>query len=274
MMGRVLMAGLGLLAIAAAAHAAVEIRLTPSPSEAPTPQGFMPGRLVVADPNSELPQAVRALTIRRAAGGPTVFYEASVAPGTSGEFRVAWPMVSVRETCVVSLLGEASPDGPVLLSRKVAALTDDVDAVEAIRAGLIDPPSYDDYIEALPRWPARVVRGVCLCAAGLLVALGAAMLIRGPAWRTVSALVAVTAATGAVYAVVSSCPAVEVRQIGDLLVVSSRRTVAWSHPAGEVAPVYRRARQMNADDMIVQPDKTLTVTIRPDEVRLFRRQEE
>jgi hypothetical protein len=256
--------------LASAAHAAVEIRLTPLPAAAVTAEGFIPAELTVADPNSQLPRAARAVTIRRAAGGPIMFYETSMAPGATGSFRVLLPMVSVRETYVVRLLAEASPTAPSVLRRDVTAQTDNVAAVEAARDKLIDPPAYDAYIEDLPRWPTWVTRSIFLAAVLLLVAMGAALLIRRRGWRLVAAGAAVAVASAGMYISLSQCPLVLARRGGDILAVSCRRTAAWSAPAKGIGPIYWRPQQMNQDDMVYQPDAALTVTLHPAEVRLFR----
>jgi hypothetical protein len=259
-----------LVIAAQAARAEVDVRLAPSPSAAVTAEGFLPAELTVADPNGELPRPASALAIRRAAGGPTMFYETSMAPGATGTFRVMLPMVSVRETYVVSLLAEATPTAPAVLRRDVTAQTDDVAAVEAARDRLIDRPAYDGYIEDLPRWPAWVTRNVVLAAALLLVAMGAALLIRRRTWRLAAGGAAVAVASAGLYISLSQCPPVIERRNGDILAVSCRRTTEWSDAARGIGPVYWRPQQMNQDDMVYQPDATLTLTLHPDEVRLFR----
>ena len=240
------------------------------PAAAVTAEGFLPAELTVADPNGELPRPARALAIRRAAGGPTMFYETSMAPGATGTFRVMLPMVSVRETYVVSLLAEASPTAQAVLRRDVTAQTDNVAAVEAARDRLIDRPAYDGYIEDLPRGPAWVTRNVVLAAALLLVAMGATLLIRRRTWRLAAGGAAVAAAVAGLYISLAQCPPVIERRTGDILAVSCRRTTAWSAAAKGIGPVYWRSQQMNRDDMLYQPDRTLTVTLHPAEVRLFR----
>jgi len=261
---------LSLLSFVTASHAAVEVRLTPLPAAAITAEGFIPAVLTVADPNGELPRAARALAIRRLAGGPTMFYETSMAPGATGSFRVLLPMVSVRETYVVRLLAEASPTAPAVLRRDVTAETDNVAAVEAARDKLIDPPAYDAFIEDLPRWPTWVTRSIFLAAVLLLVAMGSALLIHRRGWRLAAACAVVAVASAGLYISLSQCPSVLSRRGGDILAVSCRRTATWSAPAKGVGPVYWRPQQMNQDDMVYQPDAALTVTLHPNEVRLFR----
>lgn len=259
------------LFVATASNAAVEIRLAPVPGEAVTPEGFTPAELTIADANGQLPGVARALALRRSAGGPTMFYEASIAPGARGSFRVLLPMVSVRQTYVVRLLAEASPTAAVVLQQTVTAETDNVGAVEAARNLLINPPAYDDYIEDLPRWPTWAARNAFLVSLLMLVAMGATLLVRRPAWRLAAAGAVVAAASGAIYASLSNCPLVITRQNGDVWSVSCRRTTTWSAPANGLGPIYWRTRQMDQDDMVYQPAKTLTLTLHPNEVRLFRR---
>jgi len=259
------------LSVATASRAGVEMRLAPLPDEAVTPEGFTPAELAVADANGQLPRAAQALTLRRQAGGPTMFYQASIAPGTRGSFRVMLPMVSVRQAYVVRLLADASPTAAVVLRQTVTAETDNVGAVEAARNLLIDPPAYDDYIENLPRWPTWATRNVLATSLLMLVAMGATLLVRRPAWRLAVAGVVVAVASGAIHAGLADCPLVITRQNGNILAVSSRRTTTWSAPAEGLGPIYWRARQMDQDDMVYQPGRTLTLTLHPNEVRLFSR---
>ncbi len=260
-----------LISAVTAARAAVEMHLTPLPGKAVTPEGFTPAELRIADANGQLPSAAQAITLRRLAGGPTMFYEASIAPGASGSFRVLLPMVSVRQTYVVRLLTEASPTASVLLEHKVTVETDDIGAVETARNRLLDSPAYDDYIEDLPRWPTGTVRNAFLVSVLMLVGMGATLLIRRPVWRLLAAGLVVAAASGAIYVSLANCPLVITRQDGDICSVSCRRTTTWSAPARGLGPIYWRTRQMDQDNMVYQPAKTLTLMLRPNEVRLFRR---
>ena len=200
-----------------------------------------------------------------------MFYQASIAPGAHGSFRVLLPMVSVRQTYVVRLLAEASPMAAVVLRQTVTVETDNVGAVEAARNLLIDPPAYDDYIEDLPRWPTWATRNTFLVSLLMMVAMGATLLVRHPAWRLAAAGAVVAVATGAIYAGLANCPLVITRQVGDVWCVSCRRTATWSAPADGLGPIYWRPRQMDQDDMVYQPAQTLTLTLHPKEVRLFRR---
>lgn len=260
------------LAIASTARAAVDIRLTPSPSEAVTPEGFTPAELTIADANNQLPIAARAVALRRSAGGLTMFYEASIAPGASGNFRVLLPMVSVRQTYTVSLLADSSPTAPVILQQEVTAETNNVGSVEAARNLLLDSPAYDDYIEDLPRWPTWALRNAFLASVLMLVGMGATLLIRRPAWRVLAAGLVVAVASGTIYASLANCPLVITRQDGKIRSVSCRRTTTWSASTRGLGPIYWRTRQMDQDDMVYQPAKTLTLTLHPNEVRLFRLQ--
>jgi len=260
-----------LIMAATTSQAAVEMHLTPLPDQAVTPEGLTPAELTITDAENQLPIAARAVALRRSAGGPTIFYEASIAPGASGSFRVLLPMVSVRQTYVVRLLAETSPTAPVVLQHEVTAETDNVGAVEAARNLLLDSPAYDDYLEDLPRWPTWALRSVFLVSVLILVGMGATLLIRRPLWRLVAAGVVVTVASGAICASLANCPLVITRQNGMICSVSCRRTTTWSAPARGLGPIYWRTRQMDQDNMVYQPAKTVTLTLNPNEVRLFRR---
>ncbi len=260
------------LLVATTSQAAIEMHLTPLPGKAVTPEGFTPAELVIADANSQLPSAAQAVAIRRLAGGPTMFYQASVAPGASGSFRVLLPMISVRQTYVVRLLAEASPTSAVILQQKVTAETDNIGTIEAARNLLLNSLAYDDYIEDLPRWPTRTVRNAFLVSLLMLVGMGATLLIRRPVWRLTAAGVVVAVASSTIYASLANCPVVISRQEGKVLAVSCRRTTTWSTPADGLGPIYWRTQQMDQDNMVYQPARKLTLTLRPTEVRLFRHQ--
>jgi len=256
---------------ATTSQAAVVMHLTPLPDQPVTPEGFTLAELTIADANTQLPTAARAVSLRRSTGGATVFYEASIAPGASGNFRVLLPMVSVRQAYTIRLLAGTAPTSAVILQQDVTAETDNVGEIEAARNLLLDSPAYDDYIEDLPRWPTWALRNAFLVPLLMMVGMGATLLIRRPVWRVLAAGLVVAAASGVIYESLANCPLVITRQDGEIRSVSCRRTTTWSTPAHGLGPIYWRTKQMDQDDMIYQPARMLTLTLHPNEVRLFRR---
>jgi len=253
------------------ARAEVIVRLRPAPADGPTDEGFLPAILTVADPNGELPEAIGAVSLRRTRGGPTLLYAVSLAPRTEHQVPVSLPVVSVQEAYRVRLLAGADGTGGVLRERQIPLTLPDLGLVDRARGALIQPTAYDNWKEDLPRWPRWLLRTVFLTMALFCVALGAALFVRRPALRLWAVLLVAAAATAATAWLLSQCPAVSLRRSGPLTIVACRRTTTWSHPAVGVRPLYWSRHQMDADDMLYRPGSSLTLTLRPQQVRLFRR---
>lgn len=256
----------------------VKVSLSPADGNGAGEVTFLRASLRVEDPNAELPGVVAAVSLRRTLGGPTLLYRASIAPGTRQAVDVLLPVVSLQQAFTVRLLAADDPAGPVLKEADVSVTAPSVGAVERARAALVDPAAYEAYLEDLPRWPAWLLRGVLLTLVLTAVALAAALFVRSPAARLVL-LLAVTAggvvATWQVLArcevVLVRCKVVLVRASEETVVVRCRRTSSWSHEADGALPVYWSPRQMDQDTMVYRPGRRLTLTIRPEEVRVFRR---
>jgi len=260
-----------LLLLGPVASGELTVRLDPIPDGLPTPEGFLPATLHVADPNGRLPGVVGGIGLRRKAGGPTLLYAASVAPRTEQTLGVVLPAVSVQDRYVVRLLAEDRSDAPLMARREVAVTFPRVEAVEEARGRLLDPAAYQDWIEDVPRWPPWLPRSVFLAGAVFCAVLGGALFVRHPARRVLAVLVLTAGGTAAVARLVTAPPAIVTRHDGPLTVVTARRTTVWSCPADGVGPIYWSRPRFDADDAVIRPGGRLTVTVRPSEVRLFRR---
>jgi hypothetical protein len=258
------------LAVPCSAPAEVRVSLAPAP-DGPAPRGFLPAALTVADPDRRLRAVVRAVRLRRERGGPALLYAASIPPGTTQSLPVALPGVSAEQGYRVALLASADGGGPPLAERKATITWTDFESVERARRALVDPAAYEPWLEDLPRWEDALVRTVFLGAVIVAVALGAALLIRRPALRT--AAVALIALGGAIAlgAGLSSTQDLMTRHDGDLVIVTCRRTLAFSSGEPGLAPVYANLGQLNADTLVCRPGRGLTATLRPEDVRIFRR---
>ena len=259
------------LALAPPAPGAVKVHLSCSAAAAPTPEGFLPAKLHVADPNGELAGVVRGIGLRRKAGGPAVLYVTSVAPRASQVLDVLLPALSVQESYVVGLFAGEEPAAAALVQREIPVTFPDVGAVERARSLLIDPGAYEPWLEELPHWPARLVRTVFLTAALVCVMLGGALFVRPPAARICAVVLVAAAGTVASVKVVSAADVVLSRRAEGLTVMTCRRTASWSCPASDLGCVYWSRRQFEADDAVYRPGGHWTLTLRPADVRIFRR---
>jgi hypothetical protein len=251
--------------------AKVAVRIEPRPGASPTAGGFLPARLILADPDGELPGVVGAVTLRRGGGGPTLLFSASVPPRTEQAIAVALPAVSGQQSYTVRLLAAPDAPSPLLGTLSADVRWPDLDAVEQCRSTLIDSAAYSDWVEELPRWPPRLLRTVFLTAVLVCVALAGALFLRGPALRLGAALLVAAAGTLVLWRAVSDCEVVLARRGGDLTAVTCRRTTTWSHGAEGFTPVYWNRKQMDEDAMLYQPGRRLRLTLTPEEVRVFRR---
>jgi hypothetical protein len=257
--------------LASVAGAEVTARLRPAAEDGATEEGFLPAVLTVADPNGDLSGAVRGVSLRRLRGGPTLLYPTSIAPGTEQDVSVALPVVSVEESYVVRLLADEDASGAPLAELRVPLTVPKVDLVERARGALIDPAAYDGWLEDLPRWPGWLLRTVFLTAAVICVAMGAALFIRRPALRLAAVVCLVIAGALATAWVLSQCEVVSVRRSGALTILGCRRTTSLQRSPPLARPVYWSPRQMDADDMVYSPGRYATLTLHPNQVRLFRR---
>ena len=213
---------------------------------------------------------VRAVSLRRAAGGPTLLHAASVAPKTTQTLDVLLPAVSVQQTYRVRLLAGEGPATSVLREMHVPVTFPDLDAVERARETLVDAAAYEDRQEERPRWPTWLLRNVYLAAVLIAVGLGGVLFIRPGALRVLAAVAVAAGGTFAMWHVLSGVDVVLARRSGPLVALTCRRTTSWSRPARGVGPVYWSQGQMDRDDMVFEPGHRLTLTLRPDDVRVFR----
>jgi hypothetical protein len=253
----------------ATAPAPAGVALTLAPAGAPA-NGFVPARLNVADPQGRLGGVVRGVAVRPEAGGPTILCPASIAPKTVQDLPVLLPVISAQQAFLVRLLPATDAAAKPLHEAIVPLEVTDLNAVDRSRNALIDPDAYQGRLEDMPHWPPALLRTVFLAAVLAGVALAGALFIRPPAIRLLAAAAVVAAASFVLDHVLGDCPDVLVRPVGPVTVVTCRRTVAWSH-AADMLPVYWNQRTMQRDDLILRPEGELTVTLHPEDVRVFRR---
>ncbi len=250
--------------------AGVEVRLA---QVGPHLHGLMPCRIEVRDPNAALAGVAESLRIRPARGGPTLAEAVSIPPGSALTLDARpLPVLAPEQAFEVVLLDDA---GRALLRRTVALETPDIEAVQQARGRLIDPPAYDGWMGALPRWPLWAKRNVLLASVLFALAPAAGLLIRAPGIRLGAVAVLAAMSLWPMLAVSQAPRTVTARQDGDTLAVASRRTAEWSHPGGtgpapRIAPVYYSIRQFEADTLVYTPRGEVAVTLRPEAIRLFR----
>jgi hypothetical protein len=268
-MKRLLLIALCAGAVGGVSFGGVGIRLEPRAAVSGVRGGLLPARLHVADANASLPAIVRAVRVRRRAGGPVVWYETAIAPNSTQALDVLLPVASAQEVYVVRLLAGAGTPASVLAEREVP-----VDwpaaAAAASREALIDPAAYDAYAEELPLWGGSLLRWVFLAAVLGCAALAAALLIRRPFPRLAAVAIVLAAGTFIAWHVLTSRRVLVVREADGLLAVTSRRTAAWTAHRSDLVCVFASPGHLDADGTECWPGERLRVVIRPHEVRLFR----
>ena len=256
-----------LLLALASARGEVEMRLLPV-ADANAPGGLAPARLVLADPNGDLPAVASVAVIRLEGGGPILLFDVTVAPGTKQQaIDVVLPAVSPQQTYRVGLL--AGEGGGGVLAQATVSVAWPVELAARARREMIDFRVYEEYQEQLPRWPPALRRTVLVAAVLGAVLLAATLFVGRPARRLAAVLVLAAAmAAGAVWAV-GGIETVRRRDYGSLVVLGARRTTTVTLN-GAFAPVYRSQTQMDGDDIVLRPGKRLRVTVLPEQVRIFR----
>lgn len=252
------------------AGAEVAVRLVPAASPPAPDAAFLPAVLAIADPNGDLPAVVGAVSLRRREGGTTVLYAVSAAPGGRTTIPVDLPAVSSQQAYTIRLLTrEGSAEAPLkVLDASIS--WPDLGAIEQARRRLVDPDLYSAHAEDLPRWDPATVRGLFLAAAACCAILAGALLIGRAGLRAAAVAALALAAAATMMAMACRQETLVIRRDGPLLVLTCRRTTAWSCPDAGLIPVYGSPRQMDEDDMVYRPGRGFALTIRPEEVRLFR----
>jgi hypothetical protein len=285
-----------LAALAAGRVAAVEppagppADVTVSLEPAPSQRAAMPYAAAVltvenaADVGGPL---IEAVAVRPADGGPTLVRRAEVAPQARQTLTVELPVVSVRQEYDVRLLAGAEPGSPAVAERRAVVNWPAALFAEPYMP-LIDARPYRAWEgrRSLPHWPQGLLRSVFVAAVLFCVALSATLLIRRPGLRAACVLLLAGAAAVAAVAALplaaagdvpvvadfAYCPPAATRPARqDLLALTCRRTARWRRVEAGLVPIYDSRQQMAADTMVVEEGGVVSVRLRPDDVRLFRR---
>ena len=243
-------------------------------------EGVYPYRAAELAVKNDSADAIRAISLRWARGGPTLIYTATIPPRTEQTLRVALPAVSVQQSYVVRMLPADRLDAERIAELRlpvtwpVALVTDQA---------FVDRQAFLRFALDAPQWPGEAKLAVF--AAVALACLGMAATLLAPrAWvRLVLLGVVIAAAIGALdrlclprdLVVRKVVPAgadltADASAGGSLYVVACRRTVEWESPQFLLAPIYYDERDMSGETMVWRPGKGARVLQRPDQVRVFR----
>ncbi len=258
----------------------VSVTLTPAEEQDPTRYPYRKAELTISN---DTDRRVDISQLRWKQGGPTIqFPRANIPPHTEWKIALELPAISLIQIYDLKLLPAGRPDGTVFT---VAAEIDW--PVKLLTTGeFIDPPAYEPYEGDLPRWPNELRKKTFLLLLVSSVLLCGVLFIRRGMVRLVLLLVIAGSAAVAIGMVLSPSSVV-VEEIDDLLVLRSRRTGSVIITPGEViapgdrrfpvknyypVPVYISPWQMWEDDSIIHTgEPEVHLTLRPDEIRLFRR---
>ena len=258
------------LTLAAASPAAGDwkARLEPAGDTGPGPYGA--ARLTVSNASETV---VRGLAIRWRRGGPSFVHPVAVAPGAEASITVALPAMSVQQVFDVSALADAG-DPRSTLSTAAAEIEWDPQHVRP--EAFLNAEAYESWLDAPPVWP-EVLRKALIGAAALFcIAVTASLFIRRAAVRVGVVVALAVAATVAACVVLPRQPVLIERNVSDddgrpLVILTTHRTTDWQTPATDLIPLYYSKGQMRDDTMVVRAAAQMSLTIRPGQVRLFRK---
>ncbi len=249
----------------AAAAQSLTARLTPGEAQ---PQGQR--RSATLTIKNDTDSLARGVKLRWQQGGPTFVYPLSVAPHQEAAAAVLLPAAALVQSYDVTLLADASADSAAVASAKadiewkLDQVTNDL---------LLDSELYAPWWDAIPSWPPELLRLAFWAAAIFLVAAAACLFFRRPLLRAAAVVVLSMAAAVGAWTFLSSRPAVIERSSTGglpLLIVTTLRTTTW-HNSAELLPVYYSKAQMAADTTVIHSGEGTTTTLRPQEVRIFRK---
>lgn len=232
------------------------------------PGRMFPYRQAELTVENDIGSVVQAVSLQRLGGGPTFVFPVTVAPGTTLDVEVFLPAVRTEQEYVVRLLAGEDADAPVLASARASIAW----PIELLTTDeFLAPRAYRPYEDDPPAWAGELLRNVFLALAIFSLLLAGTLLLRRPTVRLLVAAVIVAAAAGGVRRITASAPLVRVLRSGEHTAVACRRTATWRDGSASLAPIYYSESQMQRDNLVVHARLGLRVTIRPGEVRLFRR---
>ena len=224
---------------------------------------------------------VRAVAVRMREGGPTFLFPVSLPPDANASLAVALPVAAIEQTYRLRALAGESGDAPVISAKDVSTTW----AAERVDPrGFLDAEPYYRHEDKTARWPAGLLRNLLLAAAVACIALLSAVFVRPRAWRLAVVGLLAASASVTIILVLRAGPPVAIVQYETVaaaisadanappateIVLTCLRTTRWTHPSADVMPLYRSVRQMADDDAVIHPQKGLSLTIRPGQMRVF-----
>ncbi len=257
----------------------VSVTLTPAEEQDPARYPYRRAELTI---NNDTDRRIDACQLRWRQGGPTIqFPRIHIPPNSEWKIALELPAISLIQTYDLELLPAGRSDCPAF-----SAAAEINWPVKLLTTGeFIDPAAYEPYEGDLPQWPNDLRRKAFLLLLVSSVLLCGLLFIRRGMVRLVLLLVIAGAASVAIGMVLSPSSVV-VEEIDDLLVLRSRRKARVIITPREViapgdqrfpienyypVPVYMAPWQMGEDNSIIYTGgSNVHLTLRPDEVRLFR----
>ena len=270
-----------LLALATGVASAGQI--TVSLEAAPKPLGRPPYARAILNVQNAGANAIQAISLQEARGGPTFVYDLLVPPGTTRSARIDLLASSVHQSYDVrSLAGKDHNSGT--LAEERAGISWAEDLVEKAGRHLIDPALHGRWEHDVATWPPVLLQNMILAALLICLTAAATFFLRSVRFRAAMILIVVAGGTCAVVWLLRSQPTVLMRELETdvgapgqrdrqrpLIVLTARRTTKWSHSADDFIPVYPTVSAMTDDDVVIHPGRGMTLILYPGQVRLFKR---
>lgn len=241
---------------ASLASAALQARLAPGEGDAKN--GFSPAVLTLTDAPADMSQ----VELQLKAGGVTMVYPVAVTEGKA-TVNVTLPAVAAVQVYTIRL----RPSGETL-----SAEIHWPDA-QITTFALLDSAACVEWQGDYPQWPDALRREIAWGAVAFAVAVGLTFIgVHHVRWRTVVVVVllgvAISVASWRV-ATVSSGPVMTTTD--SLMVLRTCRQQYEVVLDGTWRPIYATRARMQADTLRIEPDRLVLPTLRPSEIRLFRR---
>ena len=241
---------------ASLAGAASQASLTPGSADAGP--GFSAAVLTLTDAPADMSQ----VELQARAGGVTMVYPAGATEGAA-TVNVTLPAAASVQVYTIRL----RPSGEI-----VSAEIQWPDA-QITTFALLDSAACAEWQGDYPQWSDSFRGEIAWGAVAFTVSIGLAFLwVRARRWRAVVVVgltgIAIGVASWRV-ATVSSGPVLTMTD--SLLVLRSLRQQREIVLDGTWRPIYATRAQMQADTLRIEPDRLVLPTLRPHEIRLFRR---
>ncbi len=206
-------------------------------------------------------------------------YPIAIPPDAEARLAVALPAIALSQAYDVQLLAENPKTAPPLSITAEITWPPDLLTADAF----IDPAAYEALENDLPVWPASLKQTVFLGAVLLSGALAAVLFIRRKRLRVLVLAVVLIAAVLVGWYGLAQQQTLLAESDGKQLILRCRRTSEVSLPCRQgggkpcdgggkyIVPIYAAPWQMKADNTIIHTaGGTFSLTIQPDEIRLFR----